>query len=475
MPGRILIIDGIATNRISLRVRLCAAFYDVCQAATGAEGLELLGQTQPDIVLLASTLPDMSASQFCQSLRRHPKLGDVALVVLECTEDRARRLEILAAGADDVLARQADPRLLLARLRSLLRSGTSRDDRLLHSQAEASTGFSEPTRRFARASHIAVLSEDVACGLTWIKRLQKERPYRYSLYSPRSLPRDFGRGMVPDVILIASSSQDQGDFGASLLATLGAQPGYRRSRFLIYVPNEAAEPAAQMLDLGAHDVMRGDFDPVEISLRLDQLLRRKARADQMHKRLQDGLHAALIDPLTGLHNRRYAMPELGRLISTAIEGRSSLALMLADLDHFKRINDQYGHAAGDAVLTEIARRLLGAVGSDDLVARIGGEEFMIAIPGLSLQEAQQAAQHLCRIVSETPVTIPGLRQPVPVTVSIGLAMAMPSGQTAAGRQTAPTQPAEDPAELLLTRADQALYGAKNLGRNQVTTLDQPRM
>jgi two-component system cell cycle response regulator len=428
----------------------------------------MLSRVQPDIVLLASTLPDMSASQMCRQLRKHPKFGDIALVVLDCEEDRARRLDILAAGADDVMVRLPDSRLLLARLRSLLRSGTSRDDRMLHSQAVASTGFAEPTRRFARPSHIAVLSDDAASGLTWIKRLEKERPYRFSLHSPRNLPRDFGRGQVPDVILIASTAADEGDFGASLLATLGAQPGYRRCRFLIYVPDEAPEPAAQMLDLGAHDVMSGAFDPVEISLRLDQLLRRKARADQMHERLQDGLHAALVDPLTGLHNRRYAMPQLARLIDNAIERKTSLAVMLADLDHFKRINDRFGHASGDTVLAEVARRLLGAVGSGDLVARIGGEEFLIAIPDLHLKEAQLAAQHLCRIVSDTPMTIPASRHPIPVTVSIGLAMAFPPGL-----QPQKDQEIGESAESLLTRADQALYGAKNLGRNQVTTLDRP--
>jgi two-component system cell cycle response regulator len=464
MPGRILIIDGIATNRISLRVRLCAAFYDVSQAASGTEGLELLEKVQPDIVLMSSTLPDMSAEQMCKKLRQHPKFGDVALVVLDSEEDRSNRLEILAAGADDVMVRLADPRFLLSRLRSLLRSGTSRDDRMLHSQAVASTGFAEPTKRFSKPAHIAVVSDDAASGLTWIKRLEKERPYRFSLHSPRNLPRDFGQTQVPDVILIASTVYDEDGFGDALLATLGAQPGYRRCRFLVYVPDNAVEPAAKLLDLGAHDVMRGAFDPVEISLRLDQLLRRKARADQMHERLQDGLHAALVDPLTGLHNRRYAMPELGRLIERSIEQKTSLAVMLADLDHFKRINDRYGHATGDTVLAEIARRLLGAVGSGDLVARIGGEEFLIAIPDLRLQEAQQAAQHLCRIVSDTPVAIPGPRRPISVTVSIGLAMAVSHGQA---------QQSDDAAETLLTRADQALYGAKTLGRNQVTTLDRP--
>lgn len=468
MPGKILIIEGIATNRISLRVRLCAAFYDVVQAGTGAEGFELMETVQPDIVLIATTLPDMEATQFCQQMRQNPKFSDISLVALACSENRDRRLALLGAGADDVLVRSTDPRLLLARLRSLLRSGTSREDRLLHSQALASTGFAEPVRSFLHQPHIAVLSDDAATGLTWIKRLQKERSYQFTLHSARSLPRDFVQGQIPDVILIATLSEDEGDFGSALLATLGAQPGYRRCRFLICVADTRIEPAAQMLDLGAHDVAQGPFDAQEISLRLDQLLRRKARADQMRAHLQDGLHAALIDPLTGLHNRRFALPELNRLIESAIQNKTSLAVMLADLDHFKRINDRFGHATGDTVLGEVARRLLGVIGPKDLLARIGGEEFLIAIPGLHLQEAQQTAQHLCRIVGDKPVTIPGSHRPIPVTVSIGLCMALaPDLHKIANAEGA------RPAETLLTRADQALYGAKNLGRNQVTTLDQP--
>lgn len=468
MPGRILIIEGIATNRISLRVRLCAAFYDVVQAVTGAEGFELMESTQPDIVLIATTLPDMDAIKFCQQMRQNPKFADISLVALASTDNRDQRLSFLGAGADDVLVRSTDPRLLLARLRSLLRSGTSREDRLLHSQAIASTGFAEPVHSFLRQPHIAILSDDAATGLTWIKHLQKERPYQFTLHPPRSLTRDFVQSQFPDVIMIASSSEDEGDFGSALLATLGAQPGYRRCRFLICVSDSQIEPAAQMLDLGAHDVVRGPFDAHEISLRLDQLLRRKARADQMHEHLQDGLHAALIDPLTGLHNRRYAMPELGRLIESSIQNKSSLAVMLADLDHFKRINDRFGHVTGDTVLSEVARRLLGAIGPEDLLARIGGEEFLIAIPRLRPQEAQQTAQHLCRIVGDNPITITGPHRPIPVTVSIGLAMAIPPDLCALLDHEGST-----PAETMLTRADQALYGAKNLGRNQVTTLDRP--
>lgn len=470
MPGKILIIDGIATNRISLRVRLCSAFYDVAQAASAEEGLRIVTNFQPDIVLVSSSLPDMPAVDLCRNVRNSPATADTALIVLACTPDPKARLDLLKAGADDVMERKADPRLLLARLRSLFRSGTSREDRKLHSQAVASVGFAEPASDFLRPAHVAILAGDTATGLTWAKQLKRERPYHFTLHPLHNLPREFGQGTEPDAIIIAPCAVDEDDFGGSVLTTLGAQPGFRRCPFLILLPDTPVEPAIRMLDLGAHDVMRGPFDPHEISLRLDHLLRRKARSDQMHARLQDGLHAALVDPLTGLHNRRYAEPELDRLLKQSKDTKRGLAVMLADLDHFKRINDRYGHAAGDAVLAEIARRLRGALGPEDLIARVGGEEFLLALPGLTQSEADKIAQHLCRIVSDTPVQISGPHRTVAVTISIGLAMSVSNTPSYNQRSSSQT-----PSASILALADQALYGAKTMGRNQVTTLSVPHL
>jgi two-component system cell cycle response regulator len=466
MTGKILIIDGIATNRISLRVRLCAAYYEVAQAATGAEGLAMLDTARPDLVLISSTLPDMKPCDLCRSLRQNPAQGDLPVIVLDTAPTRERRHAALAAGADDTLDRHTEPRLLLARLRSLLRGGTSREDRNLHSHARASVGFAEPTTAFTQKPHVALISEDTGRTLTWVKRLERLRPWRFSLHSPRALSLDFGQDGVPDVIVIAGGSGDEPDLGAALLATLGAQPGFRRCKFLVALPDTRPDPAAQMLDLGAHDLMTGPFDADEAVLRLDQLLRRKARSDQLHETLQNGLRAALIDPLTGLHNRRYALPELGRLVEESARNNTGLAVMLADLDHFKRLNDSYGHAAGDAVLAEVSRRLRGAMRPGDLLARYGGEEFLIALPQLSPSEARQAADRLCRAVGDLPLTIPGHAQPLPVTISIGLAVMDP--QPAEMNTCAQTRITGQ-----LSRADRALYGAKADGRNQVTMLDRP--
>ncbi len=145
------------------------------------------------------------------------------------------------------------------------------------------------------------------------------------------------------------------------------------------------------------------------------------------------------------------MPHLSRLAEHAADTGRPFAVMVLDLDRFKAVNDTFGHAAGDAVLTEVARRLQDNLRTVDLVARIGGEEFLVAMPDTDLSEAQMAAERLCRIVARSPVIVPdGLA--IEVTISIGLAMG--------GRREADLN-------RLIARADEALLGSKSGGRNQV--------
>jgi two-component system, cell cycle response regulator len=194
--------------------------------------------------------------------------------------------------------------------------------------------------------------------------------------------------------------------------------------------------------------------PREVGLRLRTMLHRKRAADRARASVQDGLRMAVIDPLTGLYNRRYAIPQLGHLADRAAEDGTVFAVMVVDLDRFKSVNDRYGHAAGDAVLVEISSRLSTNLRATDLLARIGGEEFLIVLPNTTYAEAQMAAERLCRVVKDRPVKMAG-GPPLHITVSIGVAF---SGEHA---------PTETVAAII-DRADQALLTAKSEGRDQVT-------
>jgi len=159
---------------------------------------------------------------------------------------------------------------------------------------------------------------------------------------------------------------------------------------------------------------------------------------------------ALTDPLTGLHNRRNLF-EVGRLeFARSQRMNRPICCMMLDLDHFKTVNDTYGHQAGDKVLQEFARICKASVREIDLVGRYGGEELIILLPETTLEATQQVAQRLRNSIASTPVLID--QRQIQVTVSIGLSRM---------DENTPNL------ETLIARADQAMYLAKHHGRNRV--------
>jgi two-component system, cell cycle response regulator len=224
----------------------------------------------------------------------------------------------------------------------------------------------------------------------------------------------------------------------------------------VVLPAGARDTAAMALDLGANDLLEADADPAEMALRIRMLIARKRQADRLRESLEDRLRLAMTDPLTGLHNRRYAMAHLARIAARADAAKPAFAVMVLDLDRFKSVNDTYGHAAGDAVLVEVAARLSAHLRPADLLARIGGEEFLVVLPESTLADARVAAERLRRAVADLVVTLPHGRGVISVTSSIGLAL----GNTPAS--------AGMTVEELVNSADMALLGAKQDGRNQVT-------
>ena len=194
-------------------------------------------------------------------------------------------------------------------------------------------------------------------------------------------------------------------------------------------------------------------------MRLDAQIVRKHEADRRRHETRHNIRLAMTDPLTGLHNRRFAMPRLHELTADAAETQRDLAVMVLDLDRFKLVNDLHGHAAGDAVLTEIAARLAAALPEDALLARIGGEEFLAILPDCPAACALRVAEDMRQAVALAPVRLPpGCgRDKLGVTVSAGVAV-----MSGASHAHQPPDP-----DALLACADHALLAAKSMGRNRI--------
>ena len=238
--------------------------------------------------------------------------------------------------------------------------------------------------------------------------------------------------------------------GLQLCSQLRSQPGTRQSSLILTIEEGDHARVAEALDFGVDDYLSRPVDESELVARMRAQLRRKRFADRLRRNMQTGLRLAMTDALTGLYNRRYADQHLSRHVAErCADAAPAMALLAFDIDHFKHVNDTYGHGVGDEVLVEFASRIREEMRGVDLIARYGGEEFLVAMPETRIDAAVRAADRVRTAVSARPFeTGAGA---IRITVSVGVA-ALSSGESAPS---------------LLRRADDALYAAKNSGRNRI--------
>ena len=466
MQGTILILDAIATNRIMLKVQLSAAYYHVVQTDRMQGLATLVQRVKPDLVITAMNLPDGTAIDVYSALKNSPQSEDVPVLAITGENDNAARLRALDSGVQDVMSHPIDDKLLQARIRSLIRAHAGSDDLPLHATgrtgfgAPGSYGLNESARPFAPLARVALITRRAATSSAWHSAL-KDALDQPVLFQEKHDALDAGADQAADAYVV-EITDDPSRGGLNMLADLRARTSTRNAAVIAVVSPPDASLAAEALDRGAHDVLQSGFCARELALRLRAQLRLKIRSDEMRASVMNGLRAAIVDPMTGLYNRRYAMPHLNRIIEEATLADSNFAVMIADLDHFKKINDRYGHPTGDAVLVEAAMRLRQRLRPCDMIARIGGEEFLIVMPDTDKRAAIRAADRLCRQINAKPFWVRGAGQSIPVTISIGLVVGNPA-------KTKCSDP-EPSASHLIHQADRALYEAKDGGRNKVTLI-----
>lgn len=453
MSGRILIADNSSTSRIVLRSWLTEGRYAVLDATTGSDALDAARRALPDLVVADEALGDMTGVALCRRMKDDPVLSGIPLVLLTRNDDGATRVAALDAGADEFLCKPLDEVTLMARVRSIMRTKETQEALQRRRITVEELGFAERPEAFTGPARLVFVARDMAQGERWREDLRGFVQNPIEVIDNKAALESAGRSPVPDLFLIEADLARPGD-GLRLLCELRSRSITRYAAYLILHRRGDGDSAAMALDLGANDIVAEGFLPAELAIRIRTQLRRKADADRLRASVEDGLRLAVTDPLTGLYNRRYAFSHLGRVAEKAASSGRCFAVMVADIDRFKSVNDTWGHAAGDAVLTAIAQRMRDNLRAVDMVARIGGEEFLICMPDTDDAAAELAAERLRRLVLGSPIPLPDGVLRVAATISIGVAVGRP--------------PHAESVSDIVERADRALLAAKTEGRNQVT-------
>lgn len=465
MSGRILIVDRIATNRIMLRATLQGSQYDVTPCTNMTEAEQALRQTDHDFALIDITQDEAAGLALCAAIKADHDLATVGVIALTSAHDGAPRIAALRAGADDVLDRNESGGLMLARIRNLLRARNAATSMIPHGSDDRAYSFAEAGKGFAGAGRVTVVTaRPDALPPVLSKVLDRHAGATTVLARGQDLT-DASHAPIADLFIIDAAEVQHGGQGASdllrIISSLRSSAPTHHAATLVMLPDSERDLAALTLDVGASDLVGAQIRADELAFRVRGLIRRKLREDRWRDNLHFQLQEANLDPLTGLFNRRHAQRRLVRMVEAARLSGSPFAMMMLDIDHFKTINDGHGHDAGDRVLAEVAQLLRDNLRAVDLLARIGGEEFLIAMPETPVENAQGAAERLRRVIEDAPFGggVGATAGPLRVTTSIGVAMGP--------IETPRDLPAEVTIKDLFKRADTALYAAKRAGRNTV--------
>jgi two-component system cell cycle response regulator len=452
MTARILVVDDVPANLKLLEARLSAEYFDVMTATSGAEALAICQRAECDLVLLDVMMPDMDGFEACRRLKRNPATQHIPVVMVTALDQPSDRVAGLDAGADDFLTKPVSDLILIARVRSLTRLKMMTDELRMRAVTSKEIGLANPAREAVtdegRGAHVLLIDDRRASYERIAQTLCEEHTVDVEA-EPRQAMFRAAEGLYDLVIVSLGLENYDGLRLCSHVRSL------ERTRNLPLLAIAEADDHARLmrgLEIGVNDYLMRPVDRNELLARVRTQIRRRRYTEKLRDNVQLSIEAAITDPLTGLHNRRYMESHLGTLVEQAVARSRPLSVLVLDIDFFKAINDTHGHDAGDDVLKEFAQRLRKAVRGIDLACRYGGEEFVVVMPDTDVGVATVVAERLRRRIASEPFAISQNSRTVQATISVGIAA---------------MQSCEDKAADIVKRADQALYRAKRDGRNRV--------
>ena len=458
MPARVLVVDDVPANLKILEAKLSAEYFDVLMAPNGKVALELALNEQPDIILLDVMMPEMDGFEVCRKLKADARTVHIPVVMVTALSDTEDRVNGLDAGADDFLPKPVNDLILLSRVKSLARLKTIMDEWRLRVETSGQCGGAPASAVLTSDQGMSgrvLLIESDRFTSEKVRASLEQKSCQVTVAKTAKSGMEIADAEAFDLIIVSLYLED-GD-GLRLCSHFRSANRTRRLPILLVIEQEQLQGLVKGFEIGVNDYLIRPIDGNELWARVRTQMRRKRYHDLLQEDYQRSLALALTDSLTGLYNRRYLMTHMTSMVEHARSNSKPLSVLMIDIDHFKPVNDTYGHAAGDEVLRAVAKEIAHSVREFDLTARIGGEEFVVVMPDTPGAAAFAVAERLRQAIADRQVEVGGAKHPLAVTASIGIATLM-----------GPTESVDG----LLARGDEAMYRAKAGGRNRVITHEE---
>ncbi len=402
-------------------------------------------------------MPGCDGFEVCRRIKQDEATAHIPVIMVTALDQMSDKIAGLEAGAEDFLTKPVDDISLFARVKSLVRLKVMMDELKNRENTGASFGWiktGEEAETFEPSNTSILLVDDHEKAAARVGRMLSDMAT--VSHSPG------GEGVAErareknyDLVIVSLSMRETD--GLRICSKMRSYEETRHVPILVVVEDgeQGSRQLVRALDMGVNDYLVPPVERLELIARVRTQVRRKRYSDRLWENFHISMQLATTDAVTGLYNRHYMNSHLETLLRSARRNAKPLSLAMLDIDHFKPVNDTYGHAAGDEILQEFATRIARNVRGVDLAARYGGEEFVVVMPDTSRHDATAIVERLRRTVSDEPFILSdGTR--ISITVSIGLA-----------RLDDKTKVASD----LLEQADTALYQAKREGRNRVVAFE----
>ena len=454
MFGKVLIVDDAPTDASILEAKLEAEYYETVTVSNGEAALEAVKTENPDLIMLDVMMPGIDGYEVCRQIKNNPDTFHIPIIVVTSLTDKEEQILGLDAGADDIVIKPINDTALFARVNSLLRlkmmaeqwiirESALQDKNVLPSQLDMYFG------KQCKYSHIMVIAENEE-ELLQLKTPLKDKRYKV-IYTKNLTDADsFAEYKSMDLFIVSLSIGKEEALRFS--TKLKSHDKNKNTPILIVGGEDDQDLFIKALEIGCNDYIVAPFNNHEYLARTYTQLKKNKYQHQLEKNYQKSISLASIDDLTGVSNRRYLYSYLQNMFEEMKDKKQNLAILMMDIDHFKEINDTYGHLVGDEVLIEFSKRLKTQFRDFDLIARYGGDEFIAVIPYIGEILALEIAERVRSSISDEPFTISAEPHSISVQISVGLSI---------------TDSFDGSSEDVIEEADKSLYKAKTAGRDKV--------